>query len=123
MNYVKWTVQILTVLIFIMAGGMKMGVPYEQLSAEPNMAWTLDFSPMVVKLIGFVELLGALGLVLPAIFKKQQKLIPIAAAGLVLTMIGATALHIMRGEPVMNSLVVMIFPLLVAFFRKDLLKN
>jgi uncharacterized membrane protein YphA (DoxX/SURF4 family) len=123
MNYVKWTVQILTALIFIMAGGMKMGMPYEQLSADPNMAWTLDFSPIVVKLIGFVEILGAFGLILPAIFKTQQKLIPIAAAGLALTMIGATAVHVMRGESMMNSLIVLIFPLLVAFFRKDLLKS
>lgn len=123
MKYVKWTVQILAAFVFAMAGGMKLGMPYDQLITDPNMAWATDFSPMVVKLIGLVELLGALGLILPAVFKTQQKLIPMAAVGLVLTMLGAIATHIMRGEPFVHSAILLVFPLLVAFWRKDLLKS
>ena len=62
------------------------------------MAWTEDFSDGQVKAIGVVEVLGALGLVLPALTGVAPVLTPIAAAGLAITMLLAAAVHLRRGE-------------------------
>jgi hypothetical protein len=62
------------------------------------MKWVEDFSPGVLKVIGALELLAAIGLVLPALTGILPALTPLAAAGLILTMIGAMITHIRRGE-------------------------
>ena len=62
------------------------------------MGWTVDFSSPVVKSIGALEILAALGLILPALFDILPVLVPLAALGLVLLMVGAAATHARRGE-------------------------
>ena len=52
-----------------------------------------DTSPRVIKLIGLAELLGALGLILPAVTGILPWLTPLAASGLVLMMAGASFTH------------------------------
>lgn len=96
MNIVLWVVQILLALAFLMAGSMKASQPIEKL--RKNMAWTAHTSPGTVRLVGTLELLGALGLILPAITHILPWLTPIAAIGLALTMIGAAILHIRLKE-------------------------
>src|SRR5690606_4224317 len=70
--------------------------PKEALAGQ--MAWVEDFSAGTIKAIGVLELLGALGLILPAVTGVLPWLTPLAAAGLVLTMLGAAATHLRRGE-------------------------
>ena len=82
---------------FAAAGLMKLAQPKAKL-AESGMAWTEDFSEGQVKLIGLVEVLGAIGLILPAALDIAPILTPLAAAGLALTMVGATVVHARRGE-------------------------
>lgn len=89
-------VQILTALAFAGAGIMKLTQPKVKL--QTNMGWVEDFSQNQVRLIGLLELLGAIGLILPVLLNILPWLTPIAAAGLVLTMIGAAITHIRRGE-------------------------
>src|SRR5579872_5487762 len=96
MNIVLWIVQILLALAFLMAGSMKASQPIEKL--RKNMAWTAHTSPGIVRLIGMLEVLGALGLILPAVTGILPWLTPVAAIGLVLTMIGAMIVHIRLGE-------------------------
>ena len=96
MNIVLWIVQILLALAFLMAGSMKASQPIEKL--RKNMAWTAHTSPGIVRLIGMLEVLGALGLILPAVTGILPWLTPVAAIGLVLTMIGAAILHIRLKE-------------------------
>lgn len=96
MNIVLWVVQILLALAFLLAGSMKASQPIEKL--RKNMAWTAQTSPGIVRLIGVLEVLGALGLILPAVTHILPWLTPVAAIGLALTMIGAAILHIRLKE-------------------------
>ena len=75
--------------------------PYEELAK--SQAWVLLYPPAVVKAIGVVETLGALGLILPAATRILPILTPLAAAGLVLDMTGASLTHLYIGEaPIPN---------------------
>lgn len=97
MNVVLWIVAGLLAAAFLAAGAMKLSRSKEQL-ASSGMAWTEDFSPGMVKLIGLLELLAGLGLVLPAALDIVPVLVPLAALGLVLMMIGAVVVHVRRKE-------------------------
>ncbi|MEV4552494.1 DoxX family protein [Nonomuraea wenchangensis] len=61
--------------------------------------WVEDFTLTQIRLIGAVELLGALGLILPAVTGIASFLTPLAATGLAITMLGAAATHARRKEP------------------------
>ncbi len=93
---VLWIISGLLAVAFAMAGVMKIMQPKEKLAE--NMAWVEDFSDMQVRGIGIVELLGAIGLILPMLTGIAPILTPLAAVGLVLTMIGAAITHVRRGE-------------------------
>lgn len=82
---------------FAAAGLMKIAQPKAKL-AESGMGWTEDFSDGQVKGIGALEVLGAIGLILPAALDIAPILTPIAAAGLALLMAGAAVTHVRRGE-------------------------
>lgn len=112
MNIVLWVVQGVLALAFLMAGSMKATRPKEALAGQ--MAWVEDFSPNTIKVIGLLEVLGALGLILPALTGVLPWLTPLAAIGLVLTMLGAAATHLRRGE---NQMVIVnvVLLLLAAF--------
>jgi len=101
MNTALWIVQVLLALAFGLAGFMKLTQPKEKLAA--NMKWVEDFSPTIVKAIGALELLGALGLILPALTGILPWLTPLAGVGLVLDMLGAAYTHLRRGE---NSVII-----------------
>jgi uncharacterized membrane protein YphA (DoxX/SURF4 family) len=96
MNIVLWVVQILLALVFAMAGIMKVTQPNDRLAAR--MGWVKDVGPRAVRLIGVLEILGAIGLILPALTGIWPWLTPVAAAGLALTMVGAMITHGRRGE-------------------------
>ena len=97
MNITLWIIAGLLAAAFAAAGAMKLAQPKAKL-AESGMAWTEDFSEGQVKGIGAVEVLGAIGLILPAALGIGEILTPLAAAGLALTMVGATVVHARRGE-------------------------
>ena len=94
MNILLWIIQILLALLFLFSGGIKLVLPAETLQAmgPPNQiilpGWFLKF-------IGLCEVLGALGLVLPGLLRRQQHLTPIAAVGLTIIMIGAVVITTM----------------------------
>ena len=113
MDITLWIIAGLLALAFLAAGAMKLAKSRAQL-AESGMAWTEDFSDSQVKLIGLVEILGALGLILPAALGIAEILTPLAAAGLALTMLGATAVHARRGEK-SNIPVTLVLAALAAF--------
>jgi len=95
-NVALWIVQILLTVAFLGAGAMKLLQPKEKVAA--SMAWAESFSPTAIKLIGLVEVLGALGLVLPALTGIAPILTPLAATGLALVMVGAVVTHARRDE-------------------------
>ncbi len=97
MNIALWIVQILLALAFLMAGVMKSTQPIDKLAVR--MKWVNAMKPpQLVRVIGILEILGAIGLILPAVTDILPWLTPVAAIGLVLTMIGAMIVHIRLGE-------------------------
>jgi uncharacterized membrane protein YphA (DoxX/SURF4 family) len=97
MNIALWVIAGLLALLFLAAGVMKLSQPKEKL-ATSGLAWTEDLSAGAVKGIGGLELLAGLGLILPAITGIAPVLVPLAATGLVLIMIGAAVTHARRKE-------------------------
>lgn len=97
MNVFVWILQGLLAAMFLMAGVMKVSRPKAQLKSQ--MPWVEDFSQGVVRLIGTLELLAALGLILPAAFDVAVILTPLAATGLAVLMVLAAVTHFRRKEP------------------------
>ena len=85
MNVALWIVQALLALLFLFAGGMKLVMPIEELTKQMPLALPGWF----IRFIGVVEVLGALGLILPWLTGIRPGLTPLAAAGLVILMAGA----------------------------------
>jgi uncharacterized membrane protein YphA (DoxX/SURF4 family) len=98
MNIVLWVLAALLAFVFLGAGAMKLTQSKDKLAANPNMAWTGQFSAGTIKLIGLLEVLAAIGLILPAVLDIASALVPLAAVGLVLLMIGAALTHARRKE-------------------------
>jgi uncharacterized membrane protein YphA (DoxX/SURF4 family) len=96
MNTAIWIVQILLALAFLMAGSMKATQPVDKLAER--MGWVKDLTPPMVRGIGTLEVLAAIGLILPALTGILPVLTPLAAVGLIFIMIGAIFTHIRRGE-------------------------
>lgn len=96
MNIALWIVQILLALAFAAAGFMKVSQPLEAL--EKNMGWVRSVGTSGVRTIGILEILGAIGLILPAVFHVLTWLTPVAAIGIGQTMIAALILHAQRNE-------------------------
>jgi uncharacterized membrane protein YphA (DoxX/SURF4 family) len=106
MNVVLWIVAGLLALAFVAAGLTKLG-------------WVEDFSPASVKGIGAVEVLAAIGLILPAALGVVPVLVPLAALGLVALMAGAAVTHARRKETPMIAinLVLLVLAVVVAWGR------
>ncbi|UFN43446.1 DoxX family protein [Nocardioides okcheonensis] len=118
MDVVLWIVAGVLALAFVAAGGMKLAQPKEKLSAS-GMGWVDDFSAGAVKGIGLLEVLGAVGLVLPGLTGVAPVLVPLAALGLALTMVGAAVVHLRRGEQqmVVVNAVLLVLALVVVVGR------
>jgi uncharacterized membrane protein YphA (DoxX/SURF4 family) len=113
MNILLWIIQILLALLFLFAGITKLVIPAETLMASAPPGST-QFPVWFLKFIGVVETLGGLGLFLPGIFRRRQELTPLAAAGLVIVMIGAVVVSVMDHGP-LAGLTPFIVGLLCAF--------
>jgi uncharacterized membrane protein len=97
MNVFLWILQGVLAAMFLMGGVQKSTQPKEKLA--PRMAWVEDFPAGTVRFIGVVELLGAVGLVLPAALGIAPVLTPLAATGLAIVMALAMNTHRRRHEP------------------------
>jgi len=108
MNCALWIVQGLLALIFLFAGGMKLVLPVEAMTAQ------MPLPGLFLRFIGVAEVLGAIGLILPGLLRIRPGLTPLAAAGLVIIMIGATVLTLASGA-VASALIPLVVGLLSAF--------
>jgi hypothetical protein len=97
-NIALWIVQGFLAVVYLAAGGLKVVRPRERLAASGNLDWMKDASDAGVKAVGLVEILGALGVILPWLTGIASILTPIAAAGLVVVQIGALRVHLVRSE-------------------------
>ncbi len=98
MNLALWIVAGLLAAVFLLAGSTKLFIPRENLAKAPGVGWALDFSAGFVKALGAAEILGAGGLILPALLDTAPVLVPLAAVGLGLIMIGAAIVEFRRQE-------------------------
>ena len=113
MNTVLWIVQGLLAMMFLMVGMMKLQKSKEEMTEK--MAWVEDFSQGQIRGIGTVEVMGAMGLILPLLFNIAPILTPLAAVGLALTMVGAFLTHLRRKDPMvpMGVMNMMLFAMAV----------
>jgi len=114
-TYALWIVQGLLALLFLWAGGMKLVLPLDKLTGP----MPVPLPGLFLRFIGVAEVLGAIGLILPGLLRIRPGLTPLAAAGLVIIMIGATVLTLASGDIAMAllPLVVGLLSALVAYGR------
>ena len=117
MNTFVWILQVVLALVFLATGVLKLAQPKEKLREQ--MRWVDGFSQDAIRGIGLAEVLAALGLVLPGWLDVLTWLTPLAAAGLVLVMIGAIATHLRLKEwpMVAGNVVLAVLSLVVAWAR------
>ncbi len=92
LHYGLWIIQVILALIFLFTGSMKLIVPIEEMKGP------VQLPGLFLRFIGVCEVLGGIGLVLPGLLRIRPGLTPLAAAGLVIIMIGATVTTIMGGQ-------------------------
>ena len=108
-----WIVQGLLAFTFLFAGGTKLVLPIEEMTKD------VALPGLFLRLLGVAEVLGAIGLILPGLLHIRPGLTPLAAAGLVLIMIGATGISLatMGPAPALIPLVVGLLAAFVAYGR------
>ena len=112
-NVALWVVQGLLAALFLFAGGMKLVLPPEA------MAGPVTLPTWFLRSIGVAEVLGAIGLILPKLLRIHEELTPLAAAGLMIIMMGATVVTVMGGmiAPALAPLGVGVLTAWVAYGR------
>jgi hypothetical protein len=113
LTHALWIVQGLLAAVFLFAGGAKLVLPLDQMAGPVALpGWFLRF-------LGLAEVLGALGLILPGLLRIRPGLTPLAAAGLVSIMIGATVVMWASGmvAVALMNVVVALLAALVAYGR------
>lgn len=113
MNTILWVLQVLLAVAFFAHGWLFLAPPPEMLAQMQSIP------PAFRIFIGVAEVLAAVGLVLPGLTRMLPWLIPSAAAGLMVVMIGATILHIARGEvsSAMTTAILLVLLTFVAYMR------
>ncbi len=96
MNYALWTAQALLAVVFLVTGSQKLTQPIGKLAK--SMEWVKSTPTALVRLLGLVEVLGAVGLILPAATGILPWLTPLAAVGCAIVMLGASVHHAARHE-------------------------
>lgn len=117
MNKLVWALQIVAALAFAGAGTMKLVTPADTLRANPQMAWSKDFSNGAIKAIAGAEVLGGVGLIAPAATKILPVLTPVAGVSLGVLMAGAAWTHVQRGEPAVAPIVLGVLAVAAGLLR------
>ena len=115
-NIALWIVQGVLTCLFLFTGGLKLFAPLQMLQGP------VAFPGWFYRFLGFAELCGALGLVLPGALRIQRLLTPIAAMGLTLIVTGATVITLESGLGVAMALMPFVTAILtatVAYGRRD----
>jgi len=112
-NIILWIIQVLLALLFLFSGGTKLVLPIEVLKSmgSPNQ---VQLPGWFIRFIGVCEVLGALGFILPGVFRIRTNLTVIAGIGLTIIMIGAVIITAM-GDGVKAAVVPLIVGILCVF--------
>ena len=118
MESVVTFIQVVLAIAFTAGGIAKLALPYERFSNIPAVAWSKEFKPSHLRLLGVLEVCGGLGMIVPLFFPSLAVLTPLAAVGVALYMAGAMATHLRRSEYLLiagNLLVFLVPALFVAY--------
>jgi uncharacterized membrane protein YphA (DoxX/SURF4 family) len=117
-NIALWAIAGVLAAAFLFAGGTKLAQPKDKFVAS-GMAWAEPFPAGLIKTIGALEVLAAVGLILPALLDIAPVLVPLAALGLALIMVGAVIVHARRREfqSVVMNVVLLVLATVVAWGR------
>jgi uncharacterized membrane protein YphA (DoxX/SURF4 family) len=117
MDKFVWALQIALALFFIAPAFMKLKTPKQQLIEQKRLA--PDGSVVPIRVIGWLEVLGCVGIILPVLLGILPVLTPIAAIGFALVMIGAVAVHYKKAELKVIPMLVLAFiaAVYVAWYR------
>ncbi|MTD53811.1 DoxX family protein [Amycolatopsis pithecellobii] len=96
MNIALWVIAALVAAAFLFSGFFKLALPHEKYVAAQD--WAENVPRWAPNVIGTLEVLGAIGVILPAVLDVAPALVPLAATGLALVMIGAVVMHLQRRE-------------------------
>jgi hypothetical protein len=120
-NVSLWIIQGVLALAFLFAGGAKLVMSAEQMAAPGPIQFPVAF----IRFIGVCEVLGAIGLIVPWLTGIKPGLTPLAGAGLVIIMIGATVVNLVDGPQVAAPFTVVLGLLAatVAYQRSAMLKT
>ncbi|MES2512934.1 MAG: DoxX family protein [Bacteroidota bacterium] len=95
MHIILWIAQVIVALCLLMGAAMKF-MSIEKIAVL--MPWTGEIPPLIVRTLGIVDLLAAVGLMLPALIRVKPQLTQWAAIGTIVLMLSAIIFHISRGE-------------------------
>lgn len=111
-----WVAQVLLAALFLYAGITKATQPPETLAAM-GWDWALTLPAAFIVFLGIMEILGAIGIVLPAATRILPILTPMAALGMAIVQVSAMVLHGMRGESIVLNLALLALALFVLWGR------
>ena len=116
MNAAFWTIQGLLAFVFLSTGSMKLILPIAVMAAQ----MPVPLPGLFLRFLGIAEVMGALGLILPGLLRIRPGLMPLAAGGLLIIMIGATVVTLLGGEgaTALMPLVVGLLCVFVAYGRR-----
>ena len=119
MNVALWIVTGIMSAAFATGGLSKLIIPKEKIAALPGGRWVDGVSPGFVKATGVLDLLAAVGLILPALLDIAPVLVPVAAVGVALLMIGAATVRLRYGSPkaILGDAVYLVLAAFVAWGR------
>ena len=106
-----WIAQVVFAALLVMGAVMKF-MPIEKIA--PMMPWMGQVSPLTVRLLGLLDLFGAIGLIIPALLRIKPQLTAWAALCIIALMISASIFHVSRGEA--SAIGFNIFSALIAAF-------
>jgi uncharacterized membrane protein YphA (DoxX/SURF4 family) len=118
-DVVLWVLQVLLALAFL-AAGIGHILNYDRMATQPGMAWVTAVGRDRLRIIGVLEVLGAIGVVLPALTGILPWLVPTAAAALAVLMVAAAVFHLRRpgeGRNIAVNSVLGLLALVVAIGR------
>jgi hypothetical protein len=120
MNTAITVIQILLGLLMTVGGLAKLLLSYTTFSSIPAVAWSKEFKPEHIKLLGVLEVAGGIGLIVPLFLPAVTMLVPLAAVGIALYMAGAMATHLRRSEYLLmvGNLMVFLVPALFVAYGK-----
>ena len=114
-----WTAQLLLAALFLLAGGAKLALPPEAMSGP------IPLPIPFLRFLGVMEILGAIGLLLPGLLRIRRELTPLAGIGLLTIMTGATVITLQGGQvgPALGPFMIGLVTALVVYGRRDWLRT